>query len=522
MSSICERLDGMPLAIELAAARTRSLSVESIAERLDDRFRLLRGGRKGDRHQTLGDTVSWSYNLLDPAEAAVFDRVSVFSGGFSLAAAESVCADGDLVDELDVVDILDALVDKSMIVVDTSGAEARYKLLETLRRYAEERLQEDGAAPHYRDAHAVHYRTLALQLESKQWTDEEPEVWQRRAAEWGNLRAAVAHARSTGDLETAVSIVASVGLYSVLVQQFEATDWALALVDLDGIADVERYGDLCGAASIGSFSGKADPEAALRYAMRGIEADQAFSLAYWGRLMVSLHTGDRAQTSHYLDLSRDKLGPHPDPGDLVWLDYLAATAEHSIEALPHADTALATATRTGSPSLIALAHTAYYFCLKDTDPANALEALDTAFARARSLSPRHVFALNARLFQVDLVAATLPPLDALGHCQAALQEAMDNHHGRVLYMTLENIALALARLGETTTTTRLRDHISAAGQLTPRQQRRIQEALDQQPPGESADSTANGATLTQRQACNLALATIDELVTADQTGTPGP
>ena len=117
---ISRRVDGIPLALELAAGRTTALSPRAIAERLDDRFRLLRGGRRGERHQTLRDTVQWSYDLLSPAEAALFDRLCVFVGGFTVEAVEAVCSDESLVDELDVVDLLVALVDKSMVQRDRS------------------------------------------------------------------------------------------------------------------------------------------------------------------------------------------------------------------------------------------------------------------------------------------------------------------------------------------------------------------------------------------------------------------
>lgn len=150
---LCHRLDGIPLALELAAARLRALPVEEVAIRLDDRFRLLTGGNRLSvtRHQTLRATIDWSYDLLSPDERAIFRRLSVFAGGFTVDAAETVAA-GDGVATTDVLDLLARLVDKSLVLSDSSTAEARFRMLETIRQYARERLVDAG------EAEAVHRR----------------------------------------------------------------------------------------------------------------------------------------------------------------------------------------------------------------------------------------------------------------------------------------------------------------------------------------------------------------------------
>ena len=144
---ICQRLDGMPLALELAAARVRALPVEQLAARLDDRFRLLTGGSRLSvpRHQTLRATIDWSHDSLDEQEKAVFRRLAAFAGGCSLAAAESVVTD-DLVVDYEVIDVLTRLVDKSLVQADPVAEEARFRMLETIREYAREYLVESGEA----------------------------------------------------------------------------------------------------------------------------------------------------------------------------------------------------------------------------------------------------------------------------------------------------------------------------------------------------------------------------------------
>ena len=143
VAQICARLDGIPLALELAAARVGVLTVEAIAERLHDRFRLLTGGARAalPRQQTLRALIDWSYDLLGEAEKTLFARLSVFAGGFRLPAAEDVCADRDLAPAA-VLDLLTGLANKSLVVPDGNGT--RYRMLETIRDYARDRLQERG------------------------------------------------------------------------------------------------------------------------------------------------------------------------------------------------------------------------------------------------------------------------------------------------------------------------------------------------------------------------------------------
>ena len=159
VGELCRRLDGVPLAIELAAARVVAMSPAEIAARLDERFRLLTGGRRTavERHQTLRATVDWSYSLCSPTEQLVFARLGVFAGAFDASAAEAVAA-GEGVEGWDVVDALASLVAKSMVVGDRAAdGTTRYSMLETLRAYARERLDETDDADQWRRRHAEHY-----------------------------------------------------------------------------------------------------------------------------------------------------------------------------------------------------------------------------------------------------------------------------------------------------------------------------------------------------------------------------
>ena len=187
---ICRRLDGIPLAIELAAARVKVLSPDQIAARLDDAFRLLTSGSRTalPRQRTLRGTMDWSYSLLEPREQALLRRLAVFAGSFSLEAAEAVCV-GDPLEAEDILDGVHALVDKSLVVMNAGDGAARYHLLETVRQYGLERIAEHGGLETYRANHARHYLEFAERFAPLLIGGEhEPGLLARIAVEHDNLR----------------------------------------------------------------------------------------------------------------------------------------------------------------------------------------------------------------------------------------------------------------------------------------------------------------------------------------------
>ncbi len=206
VSQICRRLDGIPLAIELAAARVRVLAPRQIAARLDDSIKVLGKSSRSavQRHRTLREAIDWSYALLDPTEAALFRRLSVFAGTFSLDAVEAVCQ-GD-----DVLDVLASLVDKSLVVMESAEGEARYRLLETLRQYAQERLAEANESADLRRRHARFFRDLVVARERDTFGGAGDPSWTARlVAEEGNLRATSDWAHETGDHTTCLRLCAA-------------------------------------------------------------------------------------------------------------------------------------------------------------------------------------------------------------------------------------------------------------------------------------------------------------------------
>jgi non-specific serine/threonine protein kinase len=217
---VCRRLDGMPLAIELAAARIRALSVEQIVARLADAYRLLTGGSRSalPRQQTLRAAMDWSYDLLSPQEQVCFRRLSVFAGSFSLEAAEAICAGEPEApgEPYDVLDILSSLIDKSLVLVERRSGEARYQLLETIRQYGQAKLQEFAEAVQVRRKHRDWYARLAEQAEAETLTAQQERVFDRLAAEHENLRAALGWSLEQQEAETAAQIGAAISRYWLL------------------------------------------------------------------------------------------------------------------------------------------------------------------------------------------------------------------------------------------------------------------------------------------------------------------
>ncbi len=207
IAQICRQLDGMPLAIELAAARIKVLSVEQIAERLDDCFSLLAAGKRTalPRHQTLRATIDWSYDLLSEQEQLLFARLSVFAGSFSLEAAESVCS-GTAVQPGEVLDLLAHLVDKSLVIAQERAGAAQYHLLETIRRYAQEKLRTSGEVTAVQQRHRNWYLALAKKADPELLGAQQVLWFECLEAEHANLRAAISWSLEQDEPEAAASI----------------------------------------------------------------------------------------------------------------------------------------------------------------------------------------------------------------------------------------------------------------------------------------------------------------------------
>jgi len=265
LAAICSRLDGIPLALELAAGRVRSMSVEEVNQRLDQTFRLLTGGSRTalPRQQTLRALIDWSYDLLNPAEQSLLWRVAVFAGGWTLEAAERVCS-GEGVDEAAVLDLLTSLADKSLLQSEERDGATRYRLLETVRQYARDRMLESGQAQRWRDLHLAYFLALAEEA-APQLTRSDQRAWLDRVeVEHDNLRSALTwSSEESGDAARGLRLAAALW-YFWFVRGYlgEGRRWLTALLAAapaaapdGGPASTARSKALSGAGALARLQG---------------------------------------------------------------------------------------------------------------------------------------------------------------------------------------------------------------------------------------------------------------------------
>ena len=366
VTEICRRLDGIPLAIELAAARVVSMSPSEIAARIDERFRLLTGGRRSavERHQTLRATVDWSYSLLDERDRTVFDRLAVFAGGFEMASAEAVVA-GDGIETWDVLDAIGDLASKSMIVSEeTKDGVVRHQLLETMRHYALERLDEDGDADTWRRRHAEHFAEFA-EIAGRAMRSADEFRWRRRfVAELDNLRNAVSWALESpqdDDGELALRIITGVTPQTAFDPPLGTGAWALRAVDRAERSTAARRQCVLSAAAY-QLANLGDLDAAtalVEEALReGVPDDSpwpafpAITLSY-----IHATAGRMVEAVEVLETALRELPRFADEGELMSIHGTISGTLNWFgdidEAIQHARTALEISRPTNNPSSIA-------------------------------------------------------------------------------------------------------------------------------------------------------------------------
>jgi predicted ATPase len=306
VAQVCCHLDGIPLAIELAAARVRSLSVEEVNARLDNRFRLLTGGARTalPRHQTLRALIDWSYDLLADQERALLDRLSVFADGWTLSAAEAVCA-GAGVEDWEVLDLLTALADKSLVVAEAEAGGTRYRLLETIRQYAGERLRAGSTEGEVQDAHLAWCAALAQEAEARLKGPDQGAWMDRLEADLENLRAALAWGVSRRP-ETALRVASALTRFWVF--RGHAAEGRAALAAALSAAAIPEALRVRARQEAGALAHAQGDHAAARplleQALHGSRAlgDRAAEASALGQLgELTMNEGDMASAQVYLE-----------------------------------------------------------------------------------------------------------------------------------------------------------------------------------------------------------------------------
>jgi predicted ATPase/DNA-binding SARP family transcriptional activator len=392
VAEICRRLDGLPLAIELAAARMRVMGSLEVARRLDG-LRLLSGGARGahPRQQSLVATIDWSYHLLSEREQALFMRLSVFAGGFDLDAAHGVCG-GDEAHEDDTLDLLTGLVEKSMVTVRGGTERSRLGVLETLRAYGRDRLQEKGIDDVYAARHARYYTDLAEQAATGIRTADERAWRERMLPDYDNLRAAFEHAIAASDIDLALRLVTSIVELAHLRVGYEASGWAERALELAS-PDHRLFPAAAGFAARGAWN-RGDFERARSLAALAegrIPGRGTGRVAYPGDVLadLALYEGDpHAALAHY-DAEVARARRDGDPIRLVWtLFYVAichAVLRDPQAGLPAAEESVPVADATANPTARSMARYALGLVLKKSEPDRALALFDEAAELAASV-----------------------------------------------------------------------------------------------------------------------------------------
>ena len=444
---ICRSLDGIPLAIELAASRMASMTAAEVRDRLDDRFKLLVGSRRGaERHQTLRQAVAWSYDLLGDAEKSLLQRCSVFSGGFDLRSACAVAGFDDP-DDYAVLDLLDALVRKSLLVADRSAGRTRFAMLETIRQFAEEQLVAHGAATEVRAAHARYFAGRETDIMALWDSPRQREAYDWFTLELANLRTAFRWAADQGDLDVAATIATYVGWLGAMVQTLEPIAWAEELIEPARAVDHPRLAFLYVRASQCFTTGRI--EAAVGYSDAGQivlgRSREALPYGIEGLLgVVYLAIG---QPERLAELCRAQLARRRDTHVHIraWLVVALSVADRG-EAMDCADGLIEAAEATGNPHMLSLALTAYGGAFRDADPVGALDALGRGLVIAQDSGNRATASVLAPLL-ARLEAEHGDTVSAFDHLSLAIRNFHNAGDTTVIRVPLAELAVLFDRLG---------------------------------------------------------------------------
>ena len=509
VGEVVRRLDGIPLAIELAAARIRLMAPGEIAERLRDGLNVIGRVARGDRHETLRETVRWSYDLLAPAEAALFTRVSVFSGGFDLDAATAVCGDDTLVPADDVPELVLALLDKSMLTSDEIDGHRRFRMLETLRVCAAEELDEGGAATQVRARHAAFYRELAQHEGGLLLGSTEPEVWRVLDAEWSNFRTALDTFEASGDLDSGAELVVALFWFAAMSMRFELFGWAKELLAVPGIESHSRYTDLCGAAAVGSYftlDGQVDELAEAGLAADPSDPEGFCRCALASVFLNNVHTPEASDelTSAWLATDPQRIGSK------IWAHgfrtFHLCIHDPGPAMVEHAKVLNDLAVSSGSISARCIAAWANGQVRSFTDLQLGIETWRDGRDWARSMPSSHLLDQLLVGLELHVTARRGELLSTLEGCRDALNEALDQHYYAGASHLFGVSAIALSRSGDAQTGARLVGAMMEHGHLPRRNARReLESAL-----GDDLDHFFDlGRGLSVTRAGHLAISALD-------------
>jgi predicted ATPase/DNA-binding SARP family transcriptional activator len=517
---ICRRVDGIPLAIELAAARVRSMTVADIAHHLVARFRLLRGGPAAEqRHRTLHAAVQWSYDLLDDRQRVLFEELSVFRGGFTIAAVAAICRDevGAPIDGLEAVDAVDELVRKSLVVADRSGASTRYSLLESFRQFGEQRLADGAGAVAHRDRHARHFLAVAEDARRQMSTPDSLTAMTIFDDEWDNLRAAFDWFATNRDADGALRLVVAWSWFAGPSRRAQRLSQAERAIALDGARQHPLWSAAAGTTSllrrgIGDFQrGESLAlEAVAHQAATGVAArfEPAFGL------VTCLSRHDDARALQILPEAERIAEAGGDPIELAYVRYLRVVLDlrKGVEGVhSYALDAVRDAESTGNTIQLALAYTGLVGVTAQHDLHAAMRMLDTA-RRWAQLANDPIIAANAGLWVANAPQAT--PADVITLVRDGLEGSLSGGYLGNLEWSLGPLVLALAHYDRHRAAAVLLGGLTTMPTRDPMRPNLVAEAtatLSGALGDDLASLLKDGRNLPKRELARLALAEIDHL-----------
>jgi predicted ATPase len=446
---ICRRLDGIPLAIELAASRMASMTAREVRDRLDQRFRLLVGSRRGlSRHQTLRHAVAWSYDLLDDAEKALLDRCSVFAGGFDLHSASAVAGIPDAPDDYVTLDLLDALVRKSLLVADRSAGRTRFAMLETIRQFAEDHLVALREASEIRAAHSRYFAGREADIMARWDSPRQRAAYDWFTVELANLRTAFRWAADQGDLDVAAAIASYAGWLGTAVQTLEPIAWAEELIEPARAVDHPRLAFLYVIASLCYSTGRIEAAVGYSDAAQIVLGSSREALPYGIEAVLGSVYLVIGQPERMAEVCRAQLARRRDTHVHIraWLVAALAVAGCGGEAMDCADGLIEAAETTGNPLFLAWALGAYGLAFRDADRVGALNALGRGLVIAQDSGNRTIASVLANPL-ARLEAEHGDTLAAFDHLTLAIRGFHNAGDTTTLRVPLAILAALFDRLG---------------------------------------------------------------------------
>ncbi len=520
IAEICARLDGMPLAVELAAAWVRVLTPQQLQERLADRFAVLDRTRNRGHRQTLRETVQWSHDQLDAQQKQLFDRLSIFAGSFSFEAAIEVCGDDD-VDSAEMLDTLMSLVDKSMISTDRGVGEIRFTMLETLRQFGTEQLGERNERQTFEQAHARFFRELAQHQARQLISSKEAEVWDQLDREWANIRTAFNTLMSGGHHEEASELVLDLGWFGGMSLRTELLAWLNELHALPRFDLLSNAGSIMGLLAIYQYF--TIDAASVANANRGLAYDfnDPYGFCRTALAAESLNNAHIAEDSDARTTAwLDSLTPESPTTSRMWalgmrVFHICSHAPSPVAAELHAEMAQLAAS-SDSATAQALTRWAGGMVRSFESIDSALEEWQYGLDAARSVSDVHLLVHLIVGLELHFTAAHGDLDTVLSRCLTTLQQARDQHYLAGTSHLFGVTAIILARVDRAETGAQLLGSMVANGHMPRGNARRaIQMALGDK----AAEAEERGKHLTTNAAAALAcqelLAAIDERAADD-------